>query len=144
MCTIAGPWPLTTRWAKARRAATRRHRHVGVHDPDVVGAHQLAEAGDPGDARRVAGVEAVDGNTVVADLVDERVLPREQVGDFGPEARRIEVSHRARDQPLGAAQPEALGQHQHADRVPIRTRIDPHAVPAVTTLVRDGAPQHQR
>ena len=137
MWTIAGPWPLKTRWASARRAATagtgmwvctipmsweRTSRRRRAIQATLVG---------------VTSVEAVDGDAVVPDLVDERVLPRQQVGDLGPVAGRVEVAHRARDQPFGAAQSEALGQHQHADRVPIRTRLDPHAAPAATALVRE-------
>ena len=52
------------------------------------------------------------GTPTLVDLVDEGVLPRQQVGDLRPDSGRDRGAGRTDQQPLGATPPEALGQHQ--------------------------------
>src|SRR5262245_35316817 len=88
---------------------------MGVDDGDVVGADQPAQSGEPGDARWMGSVEAVDGDSRLPDLVDQGVLPRQEIGDLDPVARPIEVTHGVDEQPLGASATQPFGQHQDAD-----------------------------
>ena len=84
----------------------------------------------PGHAVARRRVEAVDRHAGGLDVAHEGVLPGQEVRDLDPEACAIEQPHGAVQQPLGAASPQALGEHQHTDRA-ARLRLACRSSPAV-------------
>ncbi len=96
-----------------------RVRRVSVDQIDVPVADQGPELGDPPHSPAVSQTVRRDAGGL--DLGHERVLPRQQVGHLGLEARAIHVPDGRREQALGAASPESLDEEQDPGQRSLRS-----------------------
>jgi hypothetical protein len=105
-CTRPGDQPGTDRWI----------RGMGVDDVDPMPANERSEAADPSNSSRTA--KAIRGNPFSVKILDQRVLPREEVGHAVPEPIRVPMTDRAQHELLGATATESLDEDEDVLHIP--------------------------